>query len=256
MEGRKTYFASDFHLGLAAGTDPHEREQRVTAWLDRVSADAGSIWLLGDVFDFWWEYRKVIPKGFTRFLGRLSALTDRGIEVHIFTGNHDMWMKGYLSEECGVIIHHEPYETTIGGGHFYLAHGEGLGSRSIGGRLLFGLFRNPLARLLFSAINPRWGVAIGHAWSKSSRLAKHVSLPFMGEEKEDLIRHTRKVVAGGSTARYFIYGHRHLPLTFDEDGRRMIILGDWFSCRESYAVFDGEKLELVTVQVKNDSVTP
>ncbi|MBK7731948.1 MAG: metallophosphoesterase [Bacteroidales bacterium] len=108
METRKAYFASDFHLGLAAGTDPHEREQRVIAWLDRVSADAESVWLLGDVFDFWWEYRKVIPKGFTRFLGRLASLTDSGIKVHVFTGNHDMWMKGYLAEECGVTVHYEP----------------------------------------------------------------------------------------------------------------------------------------------------
>ncbi len=248
MEGLKTYFASDFHLGLAAGTDPREREQRVTGWLDRVSADAAAIWLLGDVFDFWWEYREVIPKGFTRFLGRISALTDRGIEVHMFTGNHDMWMKGYLAQECGVTVHYEPLVTTIGGELFYLAHGEGLGSRSIGGRLLFAVFRSPVSRFLFSAIHPRWGVAIGHAWSRHSRLAKHVSLPFMGEEREDLIRHTRSVAAGGCTAKYFIYGHRHLPLTFDEEGRRMIILGDWFSSRESYAVFDGKELTLVNIE--------
>jgi UDP-2,3-diacylglucosamine hydrolase len=248
LEGLKTYFASDFHLGLAAGTDPREREQRVTGWLDRVSADAAAIWLLGDVFDFWWEYREVIPKGFTRFLGRISALTDRGIEVHMFTGNHDMWMKGYLAQECGVTVHYEPLVTTIGGELFYLAHGEGLGSRSIGGRLLFAVFRSPVSRFLFSAIHPRRGVAIGHAWSRHSRLAKHVSLPFMGEEREDLIRHTRSVAAGGCTAKYFIYGHRHLPLTFDEEGRRMIILGDWFSSRESYAVFDGKELTLVNIE--------
>jgi UDP-2,3-diacylglucosamine hydrolase len=245
LEVRKAYFASDFHLGLAAGTDPREREQRVTDWLDRIAPDAESVWLLGDVFDFWWEYRKVIPKGFTRFLGRLAALTDSGTAVHIFTGNHDMWMKGYLAEECGVTVHFKPLVTEIGGDLFYLAHGEGLGSRSAGGRILFAFFRNRIARTLFSSLHPRWGVAIGHAWSRSSRLAKHVSLPFMGEEKEDLIRHTRQMAAGGCGARYYIYGHRHLPLTFDEEGRRMIILGDWFSCRTSYAVFDGRELSLV-----------
>jgi UDP-2,3-diacylglucosamine hydrolase len=217
----------------------------VISWLDRVSADAGSIWLLGDLFDFWWEYSKVIPKGFTRFLGRLAALTDSGISIHIFTGNHDMWMKGYLTEECGVIVHHEPLVAEIDGALFYLAHGEGLGSRKRGGRLLFAFFRNRIARVLFSAIHPRWGMAIGHAWSKSSRLAKHLSLPFMGEDKEDLIRHTRTVAAGGCKARYYIYGHRHLPLTFDEEGKRIIILGDWFSCRASYAVYDGQELILV-----------
>jgi UDP-2,3-diacylglucosamine hydrolase len=244
----KSYFASDFHLGLGAGTDPQEREKRVIAWLDRVSSDAKSIWLLGDVFDFWWEYKKVIPKGFSRFLGKISSLTDSGVEVHIFTGNHDMWMKDYLATECGVTIHHEPLEVKIGDELFYLAHGEGLGSRSLGARLLFGFFHNQVARVLFSALHPRWGLAIGHAWSKSSRLAKHVSLPFLGDDKEDLIRHTRNVSVRGCHARYFIYGHRHLPLTFDEDGRRMIILGDWFSCRESYAEYDGRELRLVTVQ--------
>ncbi|MBE0677868.1 MAG: UDP-2,3-diacylglucosamine diphosphatase, partial [Bacteroidales bacterium] len=131
MEGRKTYFASDFHLGLAAGTDPREREQRVITWLGQVSHDAQAIYLLGDVFDFWWEYKTVIPRGFSRFLGTIASLTDRGIEVHVFTGNHDMWMQGYLAGECGVIIHYEPFQTTIGGELFYLAHGEGLGSRSI-----------------------------------------------------------------------------------------------------------------------------
>ncbi|MBK7732093.1 MAG: UDP-2,3-diacylglucosamine diphosphatase [Bacteroidales bacterium] len=157
METRKAYFASDFHLGLGRRTDPRECEQRVTAWLDRVSKDAESVWLLGDVFDFWWEYKKVIPKGFTRFLGRLASLTDSGIKVHVFTGNHDMWMKGYLAEECGVTVHYEPLVTTIGGELFYLAHGEGLGSRRIRERLLFSLFRNRIASILFSAIHPRWG---------------------------------------------------------------------------------------------------
>ncbi len=246
QEGSKTYFASDFHLGLAAGTDPRERERRVVSWLGQASQDARSIYLLGDIFDFWWEYRTVIPRGFSRFLGTLSSLTDRGIEVHIFTGNHDMWMHGYLAGECGVTVHYEPYQTTIGDELFYLAHGEGLGSRSRGARLLFAFFRNRTARKLFSAIHPRWGMAFGHSWSKSSRLAKHVSLPFMGADKEDLIRHTRETATGGCRARYYIYGHRHLPLVFDEEERRMIILGDWISCRMSYAVYDGKELTLVS----------
>lgn len=246
MEGGKTYFASDFHLGLDAGTNPRERERRVTSWLSQVSGDAQSIYLLGDLFDFWWEYKTVIPRGFSRFLGTLSSLTDRGIEVHIFTGNHDMWMGGYLAGECGVTVHYEPFLTTIGDELFYLAHGEGLGSRRPGTVLLFTIFRSRVARFLFSAIHPRWGIAFGHSWSKSSRLAKHVSMPFMGEEREDLIRHTRRVAAGGCRARFYIYGHRHLPMIFDEEERRMVILGDWISCRVSYAVYDGKELSLVS----------
>jgi len=246
LEGRKTYFASDFHLGLAAGTDPREREQRVITWLGQASRDAQAIYLLGDVFDFWWEYKTVIPRGFSRFLGTIASLTDRGIEVHIFTGNHDMWMQGYLADECGVFTHLEPLITKMGIKPFYFAHGEGLGSRSRSTRLLFALFRNKVVRRLFSAIHPRWGMAFGHAWSKRSRLAKHISLPFMGEEEEDLIRHTRAVAEGGCRARYYIYGHRHLPMTFDEEGRRMVILGDWISCRVSYAMYDGRELTLVS----------
>ncbi len=244
MADSTAYFASDFHLGLAAGTDPYERERRVVSWLDRIAADAGSLWLLGDIFDFWWEYSRVIPKGFTRFLGSLSRLTDSGIEVHLFTGNHDMWMRGYLADECGVTIHHAPLETTIGGEPFYLAHGEGLGSTSVGEKMLFAFFRNRTARALFSSLHPRWGMAAGERWSRHSRLGKQQSLPFMGMEKENLVRHTRQMAAVGCQARYYIYGHRHLPMTIDEDGRRMIILGDWINCSESYATFDGSALTL------------
>jgi len=246
LEEKKVYFASDFHLGLAAGTNPGEREARVVSWLKEASADASDIYLLGDIFDFWWEYKNVIPKGFSRFMGTLSSLTDSGIRVHIFTGNHDMWMKNYLSEECGVTIYHKPVMAIINNEKFYLAHGEGLGSLSPGFKFLLAFFHNRLARWLFSFLHPRIGMAIGHSWSNSSRLAKHVSLPFLGEEKEDLIRHTRKLIDEGCEAKYFIYGHRHLPLDFNERGRKMIILGDWFSYT-SYAVYDGSELRLVTL---------
>jgi UDP-2,3-diacylglucosamine hydrolase len=159
-------------------------------------------------------------------------------------------MKEYLAEECGVTIHHEPLLQNIGGRIFYLAHGEGLGSKSRNFRILLSIFRNTTAQKAYSALHPRIGMAIGHAWSNKSRLAKHISLPFLGEESEDLIRHTRSLVNEGCEARYFIYGHRHLPLTFDENGRRMIILGDWFSFT-SYAVYDGEELSLISEPLRS-----
>lgn len=249
MERKKVYFASDFHLGLSAGTNPREREARVVDWLRKASADASDIYLLGDVFDFWWEYKNVIPKGFSRFLGILSSLTDNGIKVHLFTGNHDLWMKDYLAEECGVTIYHEPVIAGINNETFYLAHGEGLGTKSRGFRFLLWFFHNPAAQWLFSFLHPRIGMAIGHSWSNSSRLAKHVSLPFLGEEKEDLIRHTRNMIKSGCEAKYFVYGHRHLPLEFTEKDRKMIILGDWFTYT-SYAVYDGEELRLFSEPVK------
>ena len=244
MKGKRTYFASDFHLGLAAGTDPREREARVVAWLEKVSRDAHTIYLLGDIFDFWWEYKHVIPKGFTRFLGKLASITDSGIPVHVFTGNHDLWMKDYLVQECGVVMHHKPFITKIGDEEFYLAHGEGLGSTNKGFKIILGIFNNKFLQHCYSALHPAIGIGFGHAWSRSSRLAKHISLPFMGAEREDLIRHTRRMVREGCCARYYIYGHRHLPLTFDENGKRIIILGDWFSL-DSYAVYDGSELTLV-----------
>lgn len=246
MAGTLTYFASDFHLGLAAGTDPRERESRVIAWLEEASENANVFYLIGDLFDFWWEYKTVIPKGFTRFLGTLTSLTDRGIGVHVFAGNHDMWMKDYLAIECGVEVHHKPFVTEIRGETFYLAHGEGLGSNRLADRLLFSVFRSKMVQSLFGALHPSTGVTLGHSWSNRSRLAKHMSLPFLGEDKEDLVRHTRKMSAVGCRAKYYIYGHRHLPLTFDENGRRMIILGDWFTCRRSYAVYDGKEVVLVS----------
>jgi UDP-2,3-diacylglucosamine hydrolase len=246
LERTRTYFASDFHLGLAAGTDPREREARVVSWLEEASHDAVAFYLLGDLFDFWWEYKTVIPKGFTRFLGTLASLSDHGIDIHVFTGNHDMWMKDYLAMECGVTVHHEPFVTEIGGELFYLAHGEGLGSKRMIDRMLFAFFRNKVVQTLFGAMHPATGITLGHSWSNSSRLAKHVSLPFLGEDREDLIHHTRKMADEGCRARYYIYGHRHLPMTFDENGRRMIILGDWFTCRKSYAVYDGKEVVLVS----------
>jgi UDP-2,3-diacylglucosamine hydrolase len=244
LENKNVYFASDFHLGLAAGTDPREREKRVTAWLRKVSIDASEIYLLGDIFDFWWEYNKVVPKGFTRFLGTISELTDNGIRVHLFTGNHDMWMRNYLIEECGVQIYHYPLLTAIDNKRFYLAHGEGLGTTSLGFKILLAFFHSKIAQRVFSAINPRFGLAFGHAWSRSSRLAKGISLPFLGEDKEDLLKHTRKILNEGCEADFFIYGHRHLAMTFIEKEKKIILLGDWFNSN-SYAVWDGKELSLV-----------
>jgi UDP-2,3-diacylglucosamine hydrolase len=248
LEKNKTYFASDFHLGLSAGTAPAEREKRVTEWMRNASRDASDIYLLGDIFDFWWEYKKVVPRGFTRFLGTISNLTDEGIKIHIFTGNHDMWMKDYLVKECGVQVYHQPLLTVIDGKKFYLAHGEGLGTKSIAFKLLLAFFHWSVAQKIFSAINPRFGMGFGHAWSRSSRLAKGISIPFLGEEKEDLLRHTREIIEKGCDADYFIYGHRHLPLTWDVRGKKVIILGDWFKSN-SYAVWDGKGLESISIPV-------
>jgi len=241
---KRVYFASDFHLGLTAPGHPSpEREKRVVSWLQSVTGDAEEIYLLGDIFDFWWEYRHVVPKGFTRFLGTVSSITDSGIPVHFFGGNHDMWAGSYLTDECGMIIHREPLVKEFGNKKFYLAHGEGLGTTSPGYKILLAMFRNRPLQVLYSALHPWFGVGFGHKWSLDSRLGKGISVEFMGEDKEDLFRHSRNILEKEHID-YFIYGHRHLPMTTAIDNSAIItILGDWMT-RGSYAVWDGNSLEL------------
>ena len=242
-ETGKIFFASDFHLGLKAGKDPAEREKLVVRWLTTVAPEAREIYLVGDIFDFWWEYRLVVPRGFTRFLGTVSSITDSGIPVHFFTGNHDMWVRDYLSSECGMMVHTEPYTGIIDGKKFHIAHGEGLGSNNTGYRILLWIFRNKPLRVLYSMLHPRIGIGIGLDWSMHSRFAKGITQDFMGEEKEDLLRYSRSVMTIDNVD-YFIFGHRHLPMTFNNGSNgRVIFLGDWFS-DGSYAEWDGSELYL------------
>lgn len=240
----KIFFASDFHLGLHAGIDPVEREKKVVKWLNHVSGEAREIYLLGDIFDFWWEYKRVVPRGFTRFLGAISSITDSGTPVHFFTGNHDMWVGNYLSSECGMIIHESPLTTTFNGKKFHLAHGEGLGTRNYWYKVLLGIFRNKPLRMLYSSLHPRVGVSIGQKWSMNSRFAKGKSPGFMGEDAEDLIRYSKSMLDAKNDIDYFIFGHRHLAFSYSLGNKAMVLfLGDWIhGC--SYATWDGLELRL------------
>lgn len=239
----KIYFASDFHLGLTAGSEPVEREKKIVRWLNEIAHDAGEIYLLGDIFDFWWEYKYVVPRGFTRFLGTIASITDSGIPVHFFTGNHDMWVSDYLSGECGMTIHTGPLTTSFNGKTFHLAHGEGLGSNDAGYKILLSIFRNKPMRRLYSALHPSIGISIGHRWSLNSRLGKGIKLDFLGEEKEALIRYSKSIL-GNNNVDYFIYGHRHLAMTYKlQQGPEIIFLGDWVqNC--SFAEWNGKELTL------------
>jgi len=235
------FFASDFHLGLKTGSEPLERERRVVSWLEKIAPQAKEIYLVGDVFDFWWEYKLVVPRGFTRFLGTLSSMTDSGIRIHFFTGNHDMWTGDYLSGECGLIIHTAPLTVPFDEKIFHLAHGEGLGSRDLGYKILLSIFRNKPLRVMYSSLHPRLGVGFGHAWSLSSRLVKGISREYLGEEKEDLLRYAKEM-AGKEKIDYFIFGHRHLALQLKlSNGPEVIFLGDWIR-NSSYAEWDGKNL--------------
>jgi UDP-2,3-diacylglucosamine hydrolase len=239
----KIFFASDFHLGLDQGALPLEREKKVVRWLKNIAPVAEEIYLVGDVFDFWWEYKLVVPRGFTRFLGTIAELTDSGIPVHFFTGNHDMWINDYLSKECGVTIHKNSLTTKFNGKIFHIVHGEGLGSKNIGYKILLKIFHNKPLRILYSALPPSIGVGFGHWWSLNSRLGKGISLEFLGADKEDLIKYAL-TFSSAEKPDYFIFGHRHLAMTYKlENDAEIIFLGDWIK-HSSYAVWDGKNLEL------------
>jgi UDP-2,3-diacylglucosamine hydrolase len=240
-ETGKIYFASDFHLGLPTGSPPLEREKKVVSWLESVAPDAKEIYLLGDIFDFWWEYKKVVPRGFTRFLGTVSNITDSGIPVHFFTGNHDMWVGDYLSEECGMIIHKSPLTVIFDNKKFHLAHGEGLGTESKGYKILLSIFRNKPLQAMYSSLHPSIGMGIGHKWSLSSRLGKGITKEFLGEDKEDLIRYAKSILENDNID-YFIFGHRHLAMTYNiRPDSQIVFLGDWIK-KGSYAEWDGQTL--------------
>lgn len=240
---KKIYFLADVHLGSRSHADSRETERRLCRWLDSVRHDAQAIYLLGDIFDYWYEYRYVVPKGFTRLLGKLSELTDSGLEIHFFIGNHDIWLTDYLSEECGLMLHFEPLITEIGGKRFFLAHGDGLGDDSRSFHLLRKIFHSRFLRHCFSAIHPRWTIPLAHAWSSNSRLYGGVQ-GYLGEEKEHLVLFAKEKLKALPDINYFIFGHRHILLDLPIAERsNVIILGDWITYF-SYAVFDGEDLRL------------
>jgi len=241
---KNVYFLSDAHLGSWALQHQRMQERRLVRFLDSIKEKAAAVYLLGDMFDFWYEYKYVVPKGYTRFLGKLSELTDMGVEVHYFTGNHDIWAYGYLERECGVILHKKPLTVEIYGKIFYLAHGDGLGDPSHGFKFIRSVFHNRACQWAFSNIHPRWGVWFGQTWAKHSRM-KRVNgeePAFMGEEREPLIRYTKKYIQYHSNVDYFIYGHRHIEIDLQLTKKaRVIVLGDWIS-QFSYVVYDGDHL--------------
>ena len=240
------YFISDAHLGSRALTSMRTRERRLVNFLDAIKHKATAVYMLGDMFDFWFEYRNVVPKGYTRFLGKVSELTDRGVEVHFFIGNHDIWCKEYLTEECGAIMHYEPFTVDIGGKVFYLAHGDGLGDPDRKFRFLRGMFHNPVLQWLFAGIHPRWSVDFGLEWAKHSRLKheKEGAPGYKGEQNEPLVIYSKEYLKQHPDVNYFIYGHRHieLDLMLTRD-TRLLIIGEWTDLC-TYAVFDGETLRM------------
>lgn len=244
MREGKIYFASDFHLGVPNREKSLEREKRIVRWLDEVKKDASEIYLMGDMFDFWFEYRKAIPKGFTRLLGKIAEISDSGIPVYLFTGNHDMWMFDYLQDELGVTIYRKPITREYNGKKFFLAHGDGLGPGDRGYKFIKKVFASPFLQWMFARIHPNTGIGIANFWSNRSRLGneKGDKDAWKGENDEYLVQFI-KDTEKKQHFDYYIFGHRHLPLQMQVGNALYINLGEWVNY-SSYAVFDGEKVEL------------
>jgi UDP-2,3-diacylglucosamine hydrolase len=237
------YFVSDVHLGAPALHNNHEREMLFARWLDYIADDVSELYLMGDIFDFWWEYKKVVPRGFTRILGRIANLTDRGVPVYFFPGNHDLWVFDYLPSELGVVVHHKEIVKEIRGKKFFLAHGDGLDASDIGYIRLKKIFTNKKLQWMFSRLHPNFALYIAHKWSKSSRTAKFEKEDEFDVNLEGMYKFAQSFLKK-EPVDYFIFGHRHqLVNTAMDENTRFVLLGDWIK-NFSYGVFDGEKFEL------------
>lgn len=242
--GKKIYFASDFHLGVPTFELSLAREKKIVRWLDSIKSTAEEIYLVGDIFDFWWEYKYTIPKGQTRLLGKIAEITDSGIPVHFFTGNHDLWMRDYFVQELGVTVNHKPIRRIYNNKSFLIGHGDGLGPGDGWYKFLKKCFKNPFLIWCFKTLHPNIGFWIARRSSKRSRISTGDSdKEFLGDDNEWLMTYCKEELKKEHTD-YFVFGHRHLPLDLKaSDTSRYINLGEWINyC--TYAEFDGTSLEL------------
>jgi UDP-2,3-diacylglucosamine hydrolase len=241
---KNVYFLSDFHLGVPGVESSLEREKKIVRFLESIRPRAAQIFIVGDIFDFWFEYSTVVPKGYVRILGKLAELTDSGIQVHFFVGNHDMWMKDYFQSELNIPVYYEPKSFEFNGKKFYIGHGDGLGPGDGGYKFLKKLFRNRVCQGLFGMIPPSIGMGIANYFSRKSRsLTNGIPERFLGEQNEWLLVYSKEVLQKAFYD-YFIFGHRHLPLDIAiGEKTHYINLGEWVNY-SSYAEFDGVKTEL------------
>lgn len=245
-EGKKIYFASDNHLGAPTSELSRPREQKFVAWLDEIKKDAAAIFLLGDLFDFWFEYKTVVPKGFTRTLGKLAEISDSGIPIYYFVGNHDLWMHGYFEDELNIPVYHEPKEFTFNNKTFFIGHGDGLGPYDKGYKRMKKIFTNPVFKWLFKWLHPDLGVKIAQYMSVKNKLISGVEdSKFLGEDNEWLVLYSKKKLEAKHHD-FFVFGHRHLPLEIKlNDNSTYINLGDWIQYY-TYGVFDSDGFKLKT----------
>lgn len=243
LHRNKIYFASDFHLGVLNYQVSREREARIVRWLDSIKHDAAELFLVGDVFDFWFEYKRAVPKGYIRFLGKLAELADSGVKITMFKGNHDMWMFGYLTQEINVQIVSNELVIERNGKKIYIHHGDGLGPGDKKYKFLKKFFRSRLCQWLFARLHPNLGIWIASSWSHNSRLSQQKIERFMGEQQEWLVNYSKQILEKEHYD-FFVLGHRHLPLDIKlNESSRYINLGEWINFN-SYAVMEGTEISL------------
>jgi UDP-2,3-diacylglucosamine hydrolase len=248
---KKIYFASDAHLGLEVYEDRFTAERRIVQWMDSIKPTCKALYFVGDMFDYWFEYKYVIPKGFVRFIGKMAEFIDDGIPVYLYTGNHDVWMFGYFQEEIGATVYTKETILTLEGKNFYVAHGDGLGDPSLSFRFMRGFFRNKFCQFLYKWIHPDLTMPFGRAWSKSNRKKKrgNAAESYLGEEKEFLVQFAKKH-SQTNDIDFYVFGHRHIVLDLTIEGnKRVIILGDWIT-NFTYAEWDGEHFEIKRYEEK------
>ena len=242
MTKDKIYFASDFHLGSPNLEESHKRENLIIKWLTEIEKDAKAIYLVGDIFDFWFEYKTVVPKGFVRLLAKIANITDNGTPVHLFVGNHDLWMKNYLTTEIGVTIHHRNIIIEEGNKKLFIGHGDGLGDGDYFYKLLRKFFTSKVCQWGFARLHPNFALTLAHAWSRSSRKSGEEA-NFISNEKEILFGYCQKQQKLNPVD-YYVFGHRHLPLELKlDDKAKYVNTGDWLQ-HNTYAVLESGNLNL------------
>jgi UDP-2,3-diacylglucosamine hydrolase len=253
---QKTYFASDFHLGVNGTLSTQDREKQIVRWLTHIQTDAEAIYLVGDIFDFWFEYKTVVPKGYIRLLGKLAELRDAQIPIYFFTGNHDMWMFDYFTKELNIPIYRKPIVQEIHGKIFFIGHGDGLGPNDYGYKRLKKIFANPFCQWLFHRLHPNFGIGLAQYLSVESRKSDPVEERFLGKN-EWLLAYANRKIEQIPPIDYFIFGHRHLPINvlLNNQRSRYINLGEWLH-HNSYGVYDGEEMELAFFENPKGRIFP
>ncbi len=250
----RIYFASDFHLGVDAKLSSIEREKLICQWLDEVSIDASQIWIVGDLFDFWFEYNRAVPKGFLKLFSKLIILKEKGIDIQIFTGNHDLWMHDYFTKELGIPVHKDRIQVELIGKKFFIAHGDGLGPGDTGYKIMKKIFTNAFSKFLYRWLHPDLGIPLANFFSGKSRNSQVMLKEYLGSEREWLCQYVERK-SETNDFDYYIFGHRHLPIDYELKNQksRYINLGDWL-IHQSYAVYDGIELKVCFYKNENGKI--